>query len=490
MTVLPMERDAAPELCDTDAEQRVLGAILADDATYWQVEPLLGADDFSDPMHRRLFEEIARRKAKNQNVSLFTIKGFAAADPGAVEAGGLQYLQSIAASRPSARHLPEYARAIRRHAQRRAIVVLADQLRDEALAPDGDDLTNTCDAAGEALYDIAHGFGGNDGPKDIAELVRKAAQAAENAHNNPDVAVISTGLAPIDDRLGGLRPAKLVVLGAVTSAGKTGLAQQIALNVSRQRVKAGEGTIGRQVLIFSKEMEADELGGRYLAFEARIPGDRVEAGRFTPAEWDRIAKAPTAYHNAGLSIDDSPNLSVAQMRARAITHRRRKGRLDLVCVDHLGFIKPADQRDRPDAQLEQICKDLKRLANELKCPVLLISHVNRKYDERASKRPRLADLHGGSGIEKAADDVWFLYREEVFLEADRPDESDAKAFADWATKLQRAKNKAEVFAAKRRGGAKDTAILKFNAPLIAFSDPEDDAAVTREDLLSLTGRQT
>jgi replicative DNA helicase len=419
----------APALFDVETEQLLIGAVLNDERAFWTASGRVSVDDFYAPEHQRLWALIATKKERNEVASPLTLKRFAETDADIVELGGPGYLVQLSRAAPMAPMVGEYANVIRRHAQRRRILDVAQAMIEDIRLTD-EDPSAVCDRAGEALYDAGHRADAGSGPQDIEVMVQRAAEAAERAKLNPAARSISTGLATLDRELGGLRPGRMCVLGAPPSMGKTGLVQQIGEAAGRDQ---------KQVLMFSKEMGGLEIATRHLAAAARVPADRIEVGKFSDAEHERIAQAPQAFRGMRLSIDDANSLSVAQIRARAQAHRRRKGGLHLVVIDHLGFIKAADPRAPEHERLDQICVDLARLKDELDVALLLISHLNRRFWDRTNKRPVMSDLHGGSSIEKTADDVWFLYREEWFLERDQPNAADQKAYADWATKLDRAK---------------------------------------------------
>jgi replicative DNA helicase len=186
---------------------------------------------------------------------------------------------------------------------------------------------------------------------------------------------------------------------------------------------------------------------------------------------DQLAAAVGAYQALPLAIDETPNLSVAQIRARCHALRRKKGNVDLCVIDHLRFITPADRHADERDQIQQITRDLKQMAKELNIAILLVVHLNRGIWSRDNKRPVLSDLYGSSGIEQNADHVWFLHREEYYLERQQPDCSDHKKYDEWLTRVLQSKGRAEVFSAKRRRGPLGSANLKFDAPFARFLDP-------------------
>ena len=255
-----------------------------------------------------------------------------------------------------------------------------------------------------------------------------------------------TGYADLDGILGGLQPSTLTILGARPSMGKTSLALSIAA--------AAAIATNRRVLFFSPEMSFLELTQRVLVAEARVNTDRLRFGRLTDAEWSRIHVAVGRLAGAPLWIDDTPSISVFDVRARSRRKHAEYGGLALIVVDYLQLMASSGVAENRQIDVSQTSRGLKVLARELDCPVLALSQLSRKNEERADKRPLLSDLRDSGAIEQDADVVLFLYRDEMY----NPDTP--------------AKNIAEVIVSKNRGGPNGVIRLNFQAKYTRFEGIE------------------
>jgi replicative DNA helicase len=455
------ERPAPPY--DVDIEQALLGAILGDNALFWRVESLCSSHHFYDPLHQRMWAAIAFLCNSQRIATPLTVKAALADDEGLKTIGEL-YLINLVRSAPSLPNVRDYAKILRELAVRREMIRISEDLLNAAMTRDLDiKPEEIADEACEALYEAAHAGDQGDGPQDIGDLMLEAAKAGERARNNPDATYISTGIPCVDKALGGLFPCDLTVLGAAPNMGKSGLVAQIGEGAARA---------GKRTLIFSLEMRPLAMTTRYAAVEAGASSDKILLGRTTDAQMDKLAAAPAKFAGLPLHIDGSRNLSVAQMRARVQALRRRTGKVALVVIDHLRFIRALDPRANEPDQIQQITRDLTTLGQELEVAVLLVAHLNREYNRRQNHRPIISDLYGSSAIEQNADHIWFLHREQYYLEREEPDNSDKKAYDAWSSALEKAKGGAELFNVKRRMGGLGNAKLLFKAPFVQFADPD------------------
>lgn len=455
---------------DIEVEQGLLGAMICDMKHFYRVSEngALKVDDFYDPLHQRIFTRIEEAAARNERVTPLSLHASMKTDAGLQEIGGHGYLARLAQAAAAAPNARDLARILVELAKRRELIRIGEDLVNAAYEqPDDKPASTAADEASEALYSIAHKAEQGRGPEPLIDVVRRAADGAEYARTHPDKAKISTGIPGVDKALGGLFPRHLHVVGAPPSAGKSGLTAQIGLSAA-----AAQHT----TLMFSIEMAAEEVGARYLAFDTKVTSNRIAEGRTSEAEVTRIAEATRNYDSIPFFVDEITKPSVAQIRARCQAVKRRHGSLSLVIVDHLRLIRPADPRAPEHERYDQIVDDLKTMAKDLDLCVLLVATLNRAFYQRTNPRPMLSDLYGASAIEYHADHVWFLHREEYFLERNVPPETDQKAYVDWASKMEKAKGKAELFAAKRRGGPLGSVVLNFDAPYVRFTDPIDEPA--------------
>lgn len=465
---------------DVGVEQALLGALMVDEQHFYELQTgaTLSHHHFYDPLHRRLYEGIAKRASRGEMVTPLTMANAFREDAGLQEVGGRKYLVNLVRSAPPMPNIRGYSEILRDLSLRRSLVVLSQDLVEGAYsAPSG---AAMADAISEEIYEVAHGGIAGAEPDTLDVAIDKAIAVAERALKEPRRVRISTGLPCVDTALGGLFITDLTVLGAAPSQGKSGLVGQLALAAARQ---------DHPTLVFSKEMSSAEFCMRYIAQETGIPSNRIIEGRVTDPEFGKIMATRERFNNLPYRIDESSNLTVAQIRARAMAAKRKMRGLSLVAVDHLRFVQPADRRQEERDYIQQITRDFKIMGKELECAVLLVSHLNRDFRKRADKRPQESDLYGSSAIEQNADHIWFLHREEVYLQDEAPPASRAQDYANWETLYERSKGKAELFSKKRRGGPVGSAKLRFNGPMVQFNDPAiDSRQLSVDDVLALTGR--
>ena len=456
-----------------EAEQALLGAILANNAAYHNCAELLTPQHFSDPLHGKMWDTIAKLIERGQVVNLFSLKAYFEQEPDLKAAGGPSYLARMMAASVHAIDAPTFARIIRDTAIRRRIIAVADDALASAYAPRPDDTAaEQIERLEKGLYDIAEGAI-DEGFARFTTGLTKAISAADAAHKRDGkLTGISTGLRGLDDLLGGLHRSDLVILAGRPSMGKTALATNIAVHAASQhRTEQGPDgqprTVdGARVGFFSLEMSCEQLATRILADKAGVSSERVRRGQLSSAEFDRVLTASTALESLALSIDDTPALTINGLRTRARRLKRQQG-LDLIVVDYLQLVDATNRRDGRVQEVSEITRGLKTLAKELDVPVLALSQLSRAVEQRQDKRPQLSDLRDSGSIEQDADVVMFVYREEYYLE--RNPDADPAA-------VQAAAGKAEVAIAKQRHGPTGTAYLKFDGALTRFTDAPPPAA--------------
>lgn len=457
-----------PNLYEVEIEQALIGAVMHENKLYWRTSEIVADADFYDPMHQKVWASICEAMAQDRpaDVRMLAVKlrPYAEDLKDKEKFDLFEYLRGLSLAAPSHPNVVEMAKSIADLARRRRIVTEASCAIDAAYYDRETLPDQIADKAGEALFDAAHRHEAGNGPEPLIDVMRRAVQMAEDARRNPDRAGVTTGLPSVDARLSKLFPARLYILAADSSMGKSALAAQICRSASESTV----------ALFFAKEMDSEEVGMRFLAQDAGVAANRLMEGRASSAEIERAAAAIAEYDRGKFLIDGSSSLTVAQMRGRAQAVRRREGRLDLIVIDNLRQVRAADPRSPQVQQLDQITRDCKAMAKDMGAAVLLIAPLNRELWKRDSPRPLISDIYGSSAIEYNADDIWFLFREEFYLERNEPDHSKAEAHTSWLTKLEASKGLAEVFNAKRRGGPLGSVKLKFDGPLTLFSEIETE----------------
>ena len=311
------------------------------------------------------------------------------------------------------------------------------------------------------------------GPKKFDEIMITTLDYAEKAFKkSPDVAVLKSGLNDFDKKVGGLHKSDLIIIAGRPSMGKTAFATNIALNIcQKEKIKPNENA--NNILFFSLEMSSEQLATRLLSEVSRIPSEKIRTGNLSKFDFENMMKGSEKIKDLNLFIDDSPALTLSSIRSRARRLKRRKG-LDLIIIDYLQLIysESKNYNDNRVKEISDITRGLKALAKEFNIPVIALSQLSRKVEDREEKRPQLADLRESGSIEQDADLVVFLYREEYYLARMEPQEGTEK-HAIWTSKMEKIHNIAEAIVAKNRHGPISRVRLHFNASNTKFSDLAD-----------------
>ena len=458
-----------------EAEQQLLGAILTNNDVYDRVAQIIGANHFYDPVHARIFEVAAARIAKNNLASPVTLKAFLADDPGLQELGGPSYLAKLAGAAVSSYAVRDYAQMIYDLAIRRELIRLGRDISDGAARVDVDnDPKEQIIQAEQKLYKLSEQGSSEQGFVSFLKAVTDAVNVANAAYQREGgLAGVSTGLIDMDRKLGGLHPSDLLILAGRPSMGKTSLATNIAFNVAKAyrkgtRPDGSVGTIeGGVVGFYSLEMSAEQLAARILSEAAEVPSEQIRKGDMTEEEFRRFVQAAKDLEACPLYIDDTPALPIAQLAARARRLKRTHG-LDLLIIDYLQLCRgTADNRVQ---EIAEISMGMKAIAKELNIPVIALSQLSRSVESRDDKRPQLSDLRESGSIEQDADVVMFVFREEYYVEREKPSDDRLEEMAAWQERMERLHGKAEVIIGKQRHGPIGTVELSFEGRFTRFGN--------------------
>jgi replicative DNA helicase len=460
-----------------EAEQQLLGAILINNDVYDRVANLIGAKHFYDPVHARIFETAATRIAKGNLASPVTLKAFLEDDEGLQALGGSAYLVRLAGAAISAFAARDYAQMIHDMAIRRELIGLGHEIAGKAMKADVE--TEPSDQIVEAeqkLYTLSDQGQAERGFQSFLSAVTDAVKVANAAYQRDGgLAGISTGLVDMDRKLGGLHKSDLVILAGRPSMGKTSLATNIAFNIARayRRGTKPDGTEGAVeggvVGFFSLEMSAEQLAARVLSEASEIPSENIRRGDMTEPEFRQFVDAAKTLESCPLYIDDTPALPISQLAARARRLKRSQG-LDVLMVDYLQLVRPGSSRESRVNEVSEITQGLKAIAKELDIPVVALSQLSRQVEQREDKRPQLADLRESGSIEQDADVVMFVYREEYYVEREKPSEDKLEEMAAWQERMERLHGKAEVVIGKQRHGPIGTVELAFEGKFTRFGN--------------------
>jgi replicative DNA helicase len=404
---------------NAEAETSVIGAILLTEQALDGVllEAGLRADDFYRPRHQLIFRSMVRLKGKAEPeaVDALTVCDDLRRNGELDEAGGEGYVHSLPTVVPAVGNVLHYARIVKEYALLRRLLSATREIQDEVLVHKGD-ARELIDRAESTLFHIGHDDGRGE-MRSIESVLHEEIDKLEELSRG-DVGLTGTpsGFTDIDELTGGFQPGNLIVLAARPSMGKSTLATNIAENAAIEH--------NRPVALFSLEMSETELAHRFIASQAKISSDELRKGRVKADRWPKVLKAVEKLARSPIFIDDSSDIGIIEVRAKARRlHARHE--LGLVVVDYLQLMRPDGRADSRVEQIGQISRGLKILARELEIPVIAVSQLSRAVESRNPPRPMLSDLRESGQIEQDADVVMFVYREEYYnQESDRLGEAD------------------------------------------------------------------
>jgi replicative DNA helicase len=469
-----------------EAEQALLGAILVNNEAYYRVSDFLEPQHFFEPVHQQIYELAASLVRAGKVATPITLKTFLPAEADIAGLTASQYLARLAAEATTIINAADYGRTIYDLAIRRALIVIGEDLVNEAFdAPVDCAPSDQIEEVERRLYDIAEARKYGDGFQRFAQALTTAVDMAARAYQRDGrLSGLATGLDDLDRMMGGLQPSDLIILAGRPGMGKTALATNVGYNVARSwqgevqpdgHMKTVNGGI---VGFFSLEMSAEQLATRIIAEQTEIPSSKIRRGGITEADFERIKDISIELQGLPFYVDETGGLSVAQLAARARRLKRQRG-LDLLVIDYLQLLQGTSRRagENRVQEITEITTNLKALAKELNIPILALSQLSRQVESREDKRPQLADLRESGSIEQDADVVLFVFREEYYHQMRKPSEANREKFAEWLAEADKYHGKAEVIIGKQRHGPTGTVELQFDAQVTRFSSLATDAAL-------------
>ena len=424
-----------------EAEESLLGAmLLSRDAIAAAIERCSTAD-FYKPSHSQVFSAITSLYGQGEAVDAITVADELRRAGSLEEMGGTAVLVSLQSNTPAISSAGRYARIVEEHSLLRRLIGVAQDISEIGYGLP-EDVTQAVDQAESMVFEVAQRRT-TDTVLPLQELLSQSLDRLEELYGRGEsITGVPTGYHDLDEHLAGLQPSNLVVVGARPSMGKTALALGMAANAAVQ---------GIPVLFFSLEMSHLEIAQRVLCAEARVDASRMRNGRLLDGDWPKISHAIGRIGSAPLHIDDNPNVTVMDIRARARRMKSRDG-LGLVVVDYLQLMSGRMSAENRQVEISEISRGLKILARELEIPVVALSQLSRNLESRSDKRPMLADLRESGAIEQDADVVMFIYRDEVY----NPESAD--------------RGSAEVIVAKHRNGPTGSIELAFVGNYARFAN--------------------
>jgi replicative DNA helicase len=427
-----------------EAEASVLGGILLENEAINRVLEIITPVDFYRESHRKIFRAMMELADRSEPADLITLSELLKGKGDLEAVGGSTYLAALADQVPTAANIAHYARIIREKAILRQLINSATEIATRGFEEQGN-VDEFLDAAEKVIFDIAEKkIKGSF--VSVGDMIKDTLKAVERLYERKELVTgVPTGFKDLDKLTAGLQPSELIIVAGRPSMGKTAFALNIA---SHAALNAGIG-----VAVFSLEMAREQLVLRMLCSEARVDNSKVRAGYLGERDFPKLANAAGRLHEALIYIDDTPAISVLELRAktrRLIRDRDKK--VGLVVVDYLQLMRGMGAASNREQEISEISRSLKALAKELRVPVIALSQLNRRVEDRGDRRPMMADLRESGAIEQDADVIAFIYRDEVY----NSKSSD--------------KGVAEIIVAKQRNGPIGTVNLAFLNEYTRFED--------------------
>jgi replicative DNA helicase len=427
-----------------EAEEAVLGSLLIDPEALYQVTPFLHGDDFYVQKNAWIYDAILALYERREPIDFVTLCDELERREQLEDVGGAAYITHLVNVVPSAIHVEAYGHIVENAAVRRRLLNAASRIAQVAYQ-EKEDVNQSVDQAEQALFSVSERRITRE-LTPIQDVVRSYYDRIEYlyAHQGEPLGV-PTGFIDIDRLLGGFQRSDFIIIAARPSVGKTSLCLSMARNAARY---------GKHVAIFSLEMSAEQIVQRIVSAETGIDTQRLRLGDLRgQEEWSLFTQAVAKIHDLPVYIDDTPSISVTQMRTKA-RRLHMENKIDLIFVDYLQLMTAEGRSENRVQEVSYISRALKGLARELDVPVVSASQLSRAVEQRTDKRPMLSDLRESGSLEQDADVVMFIYRDEMY----HPD-----------TEM---KNIAEVLVSKHRNGPTGVVQLFFRHRLAQFLDAE------------------
>lgn len=435
----------------SEAERAILGATLLDNGLISQAIEQLKPEDFYVPSHRRIFVAMITLFERGQEINPILIGEELKKENSLESVGGISFITNLTYGLPHSTNILHYAKVVRGKSMLRQLIKTSNKITQEALAEE-DEAEVILDHAEHSIFQLAddrvrQGF---VHVKPIAEHLLEKVQEMEG--RAAVLTGLTTGFADLDKMTSGLQASDLIILAARPSMGKTSFALMLAENAAIHS--------GAVIGVFSLEMSKESLVMRMLCSQGNIDAQRFRNGFLSRLEWAQIAKSLGILADTKIFLDDTPGITVLEMRAKCRRLIAEQKRLDLIVVDYLQLMSGSSKRTESRQQeVSQISRELKGLAKELNVPLLALSQLSRAPESRSDHRPQLADLRESGALEQDADLVAFIFREEQYK---TPEEREAMP--------EDRKNIAEIIIAKQRNGPTGTVDLRFTPSSMRFDN--------------------
>ncbi len=429
---------------DPGAETAFLGAQVIDPNALDTAITLLGEADFFDIRHRTIFRAIRRLYEERTAIDTITIANFFK-DHGLVkDSGGVEYLNDLLDATPTSANISYYAKIVRDKSLLRSLIKAAGDIANIALRAD-QDVSSISNYAENLLFEITN-RNLTQSYEGIQSIVHSSIKIIQDFRNRNGKIGLTTGFSEFDRLTGGLSGGQLIVLAGRPGSGKTAFCLNMASRIAIESK--------RPVLIFSLEMQKEELGVRLLTAEAKVDNSRIKQSLLSQADMNQLIYAADRLYETQIVIDDKPNITVNEIRAKSRRVMSERGDLALIIIDYMQLVDGPEDIPRYDRYniISDVSRSLKYLAKELNVPVIALSQLSRKIEDRSDRRPLLSDLRESGAIEQDADIVAFIHRNYIYTK----DESE--------------KNVAELLIRKHRNGPQGEIPLHFRGECMRFDD--------------------
>ena len=442
---------------DIEAEQAVLGAIFLDAEALVEAMAQIEPQDFYRRAHQIVFRSMIALNDRNENIDIITLKSQIESENTLEDVGGISYLTELSQVTPTASGVAHYAKIVKDKSTLRELIQAATKIVKEGYSQEGS-VEEIVEAAEKGILNVSEKRN-STGFQAIGDVLNSTMEHIDMlSQQNEEITGLPTGYPELDKMTAGLQPEELIILAARPAVGKTAFALNIAQNIGTRT--------DRSVAIFSLEMGAESLVNRMLCAEGTIEAGHLRTGQLTEQEWHNLIMAMGSLSNTSIFIDDTPGIKVSEIRARCRRLAQEKGNLGLILIDYLQLIEGSGRESRQQ-EVSEISRQLKKLAKELKVPVIALSQLSRSVEQRQDKRPVLSDIRESGSIEQDADIVAFLYREDYYQrQGTEEDKNEEEQAVD---------DVIEVIIEKNRSGARGTVELLFKKEYNKF------ASISRRD---------
>ena len=417
-----------------EAEQAVLGSILLDNDSFHQIIELVNGEDFYRGAHQNVFAAMVELYNRNEPIDLITLTETLTQKKHLESVGGPAYLSSLVDSIPTSANVSHYAKIVREKSILRKTISAATEIVGRGFA-DGENVDALLDFAENTIFSISE-YQIKPSFYPLREIVKGSFVTLEKLYEKRELITgVASGFEDLDRLTSGFQSSDLIIIAGRPSMGKTSFALNVAQHAAVEK--------NTPVAFFSLEMSKEQIALRLLCAEARIDAHKLRGGFLSENDWPKLTLAAGTLSEAPVFVDDTAGLNVLEMRAKARRLKKDQG-LGMIVVDYLQLMRDASRSESREQEISSISRALKGLAKELNIPVLALSQLNRKVEDRTDKRPQLADLRESGAIEQDADVILFVYRDEVYHKDD-PEK----------------KGKAEIIVGKQRNGPIGNVPLAF-----------------------------